>query len=191
MENFVILYVDQLVLTRIFSALGAVRMGYQIPDYTAYEDMINAHLHRVTPVLVRTHADERFRIAPDAFRHLVEAQRLDAYLMSNPCNPTGQVVQGEALAERVRVARAHDCTLILDEFYSHFIYTPEGLSLNHLEPSDHAYGPIGGTEAFREAVARHYNRLYRVGKASQYTAENVSVAAGGRLVLTRIFSATT
>ena len=74
----------------------------------------------------RTHADERFRIAPDAFRSLVEAQRLDAYLMSNPCNPTGQVVQGEALAERLRVARAHDCTLILDEFYSHFIYTSEG-----------------------------------------------------------------
>ncbi len=125
-ENVSVAAGGRLVLTRIFSALGAVRMGYQIPDYTAYEDMINAHLHRVTPVLVRTHADERFRIAPDAFRPLVEAQRLDAYLMSNPCNPTGQVVQGEALAERVRVARAHDCTLILDEFYSHFIYTPEG-----------------------------------------------------------------
>src|SRR5215470_9319252 len=58
-----------------------------------------------------------------------------------------------------------------------------------VEPGDHAYGPVEGTRELREAIARHYNRLYRVGKRSQYTAENVSVASGGRLVLARLFSA--
>ncbi len=58
-----------------------------------------------------------------------------------------------------------------------------------LEPMDHAYGPLGGLNELKEAVAAHYNRLYREGKPSQYTAENVSVASGGRLALSRIFAA--
>ena len=57
-----------------------------------------------------------------------------------------------------------------------------------LEIADHAYGPVGGTDALREVVAQHYNRLYRQGK-SQYTRDHVSIASGGRLALTRVFSA--
>ena len=66
---------------------------------------------------------------------------------------------------------------------------PERVSMISMEPGDHAYGPIGGSSELREAVAAHYNRLYRQGKSSQYTADNVSVAAGGRLVLSRVFAA--
>src|SRR5207245_26365 len=42
------------------------------------------------------------------------------------CNPTGNVVQGEELARLVAIARERGVTLLLDEFYSHFVYTPEG-----------------------------------------------------------------
>src|SRR5882672_10515707 len=58
---------------------------------------------------------------------------------------------------------------------------PPRLDRIALTPGDHAYGPIGGTEALREAVAEHYNRLYRRGRASRYGARNVSLACGGRL----------
>lgn len=51
---------------------------------------------------------------------------------------------------------------------------------------DHAYGPVEGLPELREAIVAHYNRLYRNGKASQYTIENVAVAPGGRAALTRI-----
>ena len=47
---------------------------------------------------------------------------LSALLMSNPCNPTGKLVAGEELERWVHVARELDCTLLLDEFYSHYIY---------------------------------------------------------------------
>ena len=66
---------------------------------------------------------------------------------------------------------------------------PPRLSRIDLAPGDHAYGPIGGTEAARAAVAAHYNRLYRRAPASTYDAANVSIASGGRLVLSRIFAA--
>jgi aspartate/methionine/tyrosine aminotransferase len=42
--------------------------------------------------------------------------------MSNPCNPTGKLVGGEELERWVAAARELDCTLLLDEFYSHYIY---------------------------------------------------------------------
>src|ERR1041384_8166091 len=55
---------------------------------------------------------------------------------------------------------------------------PARYSTIEIAPSDHAYGPVEGVPELREAVAAHYNRLYRRGK-SQYSAENVAVAAGG------------
>lgn len=64
--------------------------------------------------------------------------------------------------------------------------SPARIGTLPIEPQDHAYGPIEGIPELREAIADHYNRLYRVGKASKYTAENVAVAPGGRAALTRI-----
>ena len=66
---------------------------------------------------------------------------------------------------------------------------PARVAETQLSPEDHAYGPIGGTEELRSVIAAHYNRLYRTGKSSKYTAANISVASGGRLALTRIFAA--
>ena len=34
-----------------------------------------------------------------------------------------------------------------------------------LEPEDHAYGAVEGIDKLREAVAAHYNRLFRQGHA--------------------------
>ena len=51
------------------------------------------------------------------------------------------------------------------------------------------YGPVAGNSDLREAVADFYNATYRRGKKSKYTADNVSIASGGRLALTRLASA--
>src|SRR3954464_13862241 len=50
---------------------------------------------------------------------------------------------------------------------------------------DQEYAPVGGLAELREAVAALYNRLYRKGLPSQYTAENVCISGGGRAALTR------
>ena len=54
---------------------------------------------------------------------------------------------------------------------------------------DHSYAPVAGVWERREAVAELYNHLYRKGKASQYTAENVAISGGGRAALTRAVAA--
>lgn len=65
---------------------------------------------------------------------------------------------------------------------------PARLRTITLEEEDHAYGPVEGVPALREANAAHYNRLYRKGK-SPYRVENVAVVAGGRLALSRVAAA--
>jgi hypothetical protein len=112
----------RLALTRIMAALGSVNVGYQLPDYTAYEDMFNLHLARLNPIAVRTREEDGFAITPETFERAVVENGLGAFVISNPCNPTGIVISGEALHDIVDIARRRNVTLILDEFYSHFIY---------------------------------------------------------------------
>jgi hypothetical protein len=116
----------RLVLSRIFAALGPSRVGYQTPDYTAYEDMFDYHRHRITPVHVPTREADGFILTPAALEQAITRHELRAFVVSNPCNPTGRVIRGEALRACVAIARRTGCLLILDEFYSHFIYEADG-----------------------------------------------------------------
>ncbi|HKE18711.1 MAG TPA: hypothetical protein VKB80_27730, partial [Kofleriaceae bacterium] len=51
--------------------------------------------------------------------------------------------------------------------------------------ADQEYSPVAGLWELRDAIADLYNRLYRRGMPSQYSAENVAVCGGGRASLTR------
>jgi len=121
-ENVSVASGGRLALTRIFAALGDCSIGFIIPDYTAYEDLFNYHIHHVKPVCVETLPQKGFKISPEEFEKVVVDNKLKAFLLSNPCNPTGQVISGEDLKKWIAIATKHSCTLILDEFYSHFIY---------------------------------------------------------------------
>jgi len=114
----------RLALTRAMAALAGGKVGYQNPDYTAYEDMFNLHLERVEPVAVESGAADGFAIPSERLRREVREKELRAFVFSNPCNPTGVVIQGEELEQYVRIAREEPLTLLSDEFYSHFIYAP-------------------------------------------------------------------
>lgn len=124
-DNVSIAMGGRLVLSRIFAALDVLRLGYQIPDYTAYEDMINYQEGRVNPVLIPTKKEDGFRIPGNQFAKEIKDNNLDAFVFSNPCNPTGNLIEGNELESYVNAAREHNCTLIIDEFYSHFIYDGE------------------------------------------------------------------
>jgi aspartate/methionine/tyrosine aminotransferase len=125
-ENVAIASGGRLMLARVFAALGQVRLGYQTPDYTAYEDMLDYHRHRLVPVHLPTRPEDGFAHPPAALAGLCESERLGAVLLSNPCNPTGRLIQGAELQAYVRIARERRAALILDEFYSHFTYGAEG-----------------------------------------------------------------
>ncbi len=143
-DNVAVASGGRLALSRAMAALGAVKIGYQLPDYTAYEDMFNLHLARLDPIAVRTDEAAGFQLTAEDYAAAVREHDLDAFIISNPCNPTGNVIQGGELESFVRTSRERRVTLLLDEFYSHFIYTDEG------EP---AAGPVSGA-AFVEDVEK-------------------------------------
>jgi aspartate/methionine/tyrosine aminotransferase len=116
----------RLALTRAMAALGAVNVGYQLPDYTAYEDMFELHLARLHPVPIRARPEDGFLVPSTRLLDEIDRQGLSALVLSNPCNPTGNVIQGRELETLVRGGCARGTTLLLDEFYSHFIYTAAG-----------------------------------------------------------------
>lgn len=124
--NVAIAQGGRLALTRAMAALGPVNVAYQVPDYTAYEDMFNTHLARLHTVPLRTTAADGFVVAPDRFDREVAERGIGAFVLSNPCNPTGSVLAGRDLARLLEVARRRSVTLLLDEFYSQFIYKENG-----------------------------------------------------------------
>ncbi len=121
-EHVAIAQGGRLALSRALAGLGEVTVGYQLPDYTAYEDMLGLHLARVSPYPVRTSPANGFLLTEQQFQTAVADAGLGAFLLSNPCNPTGKTLYPPALQAMLATARAARCTLLVDEFYSHFIY---------------------------------------------------------------------
>ncbi len=54
---------------------------------------------------------------------------------------------------------------------------------------DQEYAPVAGLPELREAVADFYNRTYRRGLRTRYSAENVCISGGGRVALARAAAA--
>lgn len=121
LENVAIAPGGRAALTRIGATLDRARLGYFTPDYTAYEDLFTTFT-RIEPVHIELHASHGFRIDPAELDRRITTEKLAALLISNPCNPTGVALTGPELAEWVSTARARRCTMIFDEFYSHYIY---------------------------------------------------------------------
>jgi len=121
-ENVSIASGGRLALTRIASALGDINMGHFIPDYTAYEELLSV-FKAFTPIPILLDAQGRYRITPGELKEEILGRGLSAVLASNPCNPTGQLIEGEELRDWCDLARDCQCSLILDEFYSHYVYT--------------------------------------------------------------------
>jgi aspartate/methionine/tyrosine aminotransferase len=124
-DNVSIASGGRLALTRLAAALGPVNMGHFIPDYTAYEELLGV-FRAFIPIPILVGPEDGYRIPPTELEKEILGRGLSALLASNPCNPTGQVVQGEELGAWCQLARSNGCTLILDEFYSHYVYDDAG-----------------------------------------------------------------
>ncbi|MGH7704067.1 MAG: pyridoxal phosphate-dependent aminotransferase, partial [Gemmatimonadales bacterium] len=115
-------------LTRAVAGLGQINLGHFLPDYTAYEELLDIFkLFTAIPILLDGSRGYEFSV--DDLRREITGRGLSALLLSNPCNPTGKVIQGEALAQWVAVARELQCSLLIDEFYSHYVWKTDGPGL--------------------------------------------------------------
>jgi N-succinyldiaminopimelate aminotransferase len=112
----------RLGLTRTVAALGEINLGHFLPDYTAYEELLDI-FRPFTSIPVLLDGAHGYRFDADQLELEITGRGLSAVLLSNPGNPTGRAIRGEELNAWVDVARRLKCTLLLDEFYSHYVWT--------------------------------------------------------------------
>lgn len=124
-ENVSISGGGRAALTRVAASLGQVNLGHFLPDYTAYEELLDI-FKAFTPIPILLEGERGYDFTAQELERELSGRGLSALLLSNPCNPTGKLLQGEELARWVAACRAHDCALILDEFYSHYLWTTPG-----------------------------------------------------------------
>ena len=115
-------------LTRAAASLGHINLGHFLPDYTAYEELLDI-FKAFTAIPILLEPERGYSFTGDDLRREILGRGLSALLLSNPCNPTGKLVEGEELGRWAHTARDLDCALLLDEFYSHYIYRPRRGSL--------------------------------------------------------------
>lgn len=128
----------RLSLTRLYTILAdGCRIAYKNPDYTAYEDYLYGLRNRCMLLPSYTKPENAFRIPAQELADIIHQERVNCFVFSNPCNPTGEVIQGETLKRYVEIARTENCLLGCDEFYSHFIYNDDGTP---------AQGPVSALE---------------------------------------------
>jgi N-succinyldiaminopimelate aminotransferase len=109
-------------LTRAAASLGHINLGHFLPDYTAYEELLDI-FKAFTAIPILLEGERGYAFTAEDLRREVRGRGLSALLLSNPCNPTGKLVQGDELARWAAVARQEDAALLIDEFYSHYIWS--------------------------------------------------------------------
>jgi aspartate/methionine/tyrosine aminotransferase len=120
-ENVAISGGGRVSIMRACAAIGQIHLGHFLPDYTAYTELLEV-FRRFTPIPILLDPERGYDFSLGELEREIAGRGLGALLLSNPCNPTGKAILGEELAAWVGMARRLDCTLLLDEFYSHYIW---------------------------------------------------------------------
>lgn len=120
-ENVAISSGGRSALCRIAATMNNINLGHFLPDYTAYEELLNVFGGFVSMPI-------SYRIADGFKPDVAEMEKaminmgLGAMLLSNPCNPTGQIIIDDELKQLINSAKNIGCSMIFDEFYSHYLY---------------------------------------------------------------------
>jgi N-succinyldiaminopimelate aminotransferase len=121
-ENVSISGGGRAALTRAAASLGHVNLGHFLPDYTAYEELLDI-FRAFTSIPILLEGESGYSFTVEDLRREIQGRGLSALLLSNPCNPTGKLIQGDELRRWVSTARELECALLIDEFYSHYMWT--------------------------------------------------------------------
>jgi len=120
-ENVCIVPGGRAGLSRVAAVIGDVYTSYQVPDYTAYDQVLGA-FRRLVPVPTTLEEEDNYHLNIDQTRKDIRSQGIQVLIASNPRNPTGQVIRDGELSDLVALARESSTTVILDEFYSWYLY---------------------------------------------------------------------
>ncbi|GAA5917282.1 hypothetical protein JCM6882_004146, partial [Rhodosporidiobolus microsporus] len=113
-ENVCIVPGGRAGLTRVASVLSDVFVAYSVPEYTSYDQLLSS-FKRLVPIPTTLRAEDDYHLNVDRLERMVREMGFTAVMISNPHNPTGQVIHGPELEKLVSNSRKQGTTLILDE----------------------------------------------------------------------------
>ncbi|KAI4766162.1 aminotransferase, partial [Aureobasidium sp. EXF-8845] len=121
-ENVCIVPGGRAGLIRIAAVIGNAYLGFFIPDYTAYNEMLSL-FRNFSAIPIPLSQQDGYHMHPDKIAEEI-ARGTSVILTSNPRNPTGQVLTNPELAQIQDICRDR-ATLIMDEFYGGYNYTSD------------------------------------------------------------------
>src|SRR5687768_9208180 len=107
-ENVAISGGGRSALTRVAASLGHINLGHFLPDYTAYEELLDV-FRLFSPIPILLESERGYTFSAESLRREILGRGLGGLLFSNPCNPTGKLVGGDELGAWVAAARDLDC----------------------------------------------------------------------------------
>src|SRR5687768_11933746 len=107
-ENVAVSGGGRAALTRAAASLGHVNLGHFLPDYTAYEELLDV-FRLFSPIPILLEPERGYTFSAESLRREILGRGLGGLLFSNPCNPTGKLVGGDELGAWVAAARDLDC----------------------------------------------------------------------------------
>ncbi|KAF8623564.1 hypothetical protein AX15_006333 [Amanita polypyramis BW_CC] len=135
-ENVCIVPGGRAGLSRVAAVVGDVYCNHQIPDYTAYAQVLSS-FKRLIPMPTILEEKHKYRMDIEQAKKDIRNHGISVLIASNPRNPTGQVIKGNDLKELISLSH-EGTTIILDEvggsisiwlihnpgpkFYSWYIY---------------------------------------------------------------------
>ena len=120
-DNVSICAGGRLALTRVVATLNNINLGHFLPDYTAYEELLGI-FNRFVSIPISNSRLNEFKPSAIEIKEAVLNLGLGGILFSNPCNPTGRILTQEELDNVISSCIKLECAVIIDEFYSHYIY---------------------------------------------------------------------
>ncbi|AZQ67146.1 aminotransferase class I/II-fold pyridoxal phosphate-dependent enzyme [Silicimonas algicola] len=117
-----------LAFTALFDAGDRVALG--APGYPSYRQILSAL--SLTPVDIRTRAEDRFQPTPDLLPDDVQG-----LIVASPANPSGTMLDRPALAALIDAAAARGAAFVSDEIYHGLEYDRPAVSA--LQITDDAY----------------------------------------------------
>ncbi|EMC98514.1 hypothetical protein BAUCODRAFT_67339 [Baudoinia panamericana UAMH 10762] len=121
-ENVCIVPGGRAGLIRIAAVLGNAYLGFFIPDYTAYNEMLSL-FRNFAAIPIPLAREDKYHIHADKIKDEI-SRGTSVILTSNPRNPTGMMVGTDELARIQDICRDR-ATLIMDEFYGGYNYTTD------------------------------------------------------------------
>jgi len=113
---------------------GRARVAVAAPSYPCYRNILSALDVEVTAIACD--AESRYQLTPALIEQAASlGGAFDGIIIASPANPTGTIIEPEALAELTDYCDAEGVTLISDEIYHGLEYQGEAISAVQLSQS--------------------------------------------------------